>query len=413
MEISIDEARLTVLGRQLFPAKKRTVADILERAGFVRTLGGVDAYLSLRARAPGLTREAIDAAVAKSAAQVVPAVRGCIYLVARRDVGSCLRVAGDLTADRTAKELDKAGVKKGELAKVGKAVVAALAKGPLSTDAIKKALPEGVVRSLGEAGKKVGISSTLPPALRVLEQEGAIERTLVDGRLDSERYLWRKAAVNVFEDRDVRVPDTAPARFAAMAERYFDAAGLAPLAAFADWAGIPQKTARMAIEGLGLQPVTVAGQKGEWLLAKGAKPVAAAREAIAFLAFEDNVTATPGGPGLFIDAAHHDMRVPVWGKSSDERLGDARYLSLRPILADGRFVGFWEYEPTKRTVVTAMLGAIPAGLAKKIAAGADETAAFVRDELGHGRSFSLDTDEDLARRAKLVSGLSGSAPRRR
>lgn len=47
--------------------------------------------------------------------------------LARRDVGACLRVAGELTAERTAKELDKVGVKKGELAKVGKAVVAAAA----------------------------------------------------------------------------------------------------------------------------------------------------------------------------------------------------------------------------------------------------------------------------------------------
>ena len=42
-------------------------------------------------------------------------------------------------------------------------------KGPLSTDALRKSLPGGTVRSLGEKGKKVGISSTLPPAVRHLK----------------------------------------------------------------------------------------------------------------------------------------------------------------------------------------------------------------------------------------------------
>jgi len=60
------------------------------------------------------------------------------------------------------------------------------------------------VRSLGEKGKKLGLSSTLPPALRTLEFEGRIERTLEGGRLDSERYLWRLPARERFCRRQDR-----------------------------------------------------------------------------------------------------------------------------------------------------------------------------------------------------------------
>ena len=47
-------------------------------------------------------------------------------------------------------------------------LVAALADGPIATTRMRKGLPECVVRSLGPAGKRVGLSSTLPPALRAL-----------------------------------------------------------------------------------------------------------------------------------------------------------------------------------------------------------------------------------------------------
>ena len=78
--LSLVEARQVFVAAQGFPVQPgRSVASALEETGFVRTLGGVDVYLEVRARVPGLKRVDLEAAVAAGEAQVTPAVRGCIY----------------------------------------------------------------------------------------------------------------------------------------------------------------------------------------------------------------------------------------------------------------------------------------------------------------------------------------------
>src|SRR5262249_53121959 len=152
---------------------------------------GVDAYLAVRARAPKMTRADLEALVEASRVQVIPAVRGCIYLVPRAHVALALRFAEDMVKKRNERELEKVGVTAKEIAEAGKAIVKAIGRAAMTADALRKALPAGAVRSLGEVGKKVGISSTLPVALRELEFQGKIERALEGGRLDTERYAWR------------------------------------------------------------------------------------------------------------------------------------------------------------------------------------------------------------------------------
>src|SRR4051812_5512626 len=68
------------------------VAAVLARAAFVRTLGGVEAYLALRARAPWVRAADVPAAVDAGLARVIPAVRPCGARVdpgARREEGAC------------------------------------------------------------------------------------------------------------------------------------------------------------------------------------------------------------------------------------------------------------------------------------------------------------------------------------
>ena len=168
VRLSLDRARKVFLVAQGLPARgSRPPARILEDTGFVRTLGGVDVYLAVRARRPGLTRAELDTAAEQHAVQVVPAVRGCMYLVPRRDVPLALRVADLLSRPRAEREHEKAGIRPGEVEEVANAAVQVLEeRGPLTTDALRRALPDGLVRSLGEAGKKVGISSPLPPRRR-------------------------------------------------------------------------------------------------------------------------------------------------------------------------------------------------------------------------------------------------------
>ena len=59
---------------------RRPLAALIGDSGWLRTLGGADAYLAARARRHGMRRADLDAAIAAGELCVRPAVRGCIYL---------------------------------------------------------------------------------------------------------------------------------------------------------------------------------------------------------------------------------------------------------------------------------------------------------------------------------------------
>jgi len=408
MRISLSQARAMILRAQgLPPPGKPVLRAVLERTGFVRTLGGIDVYLALRARLPGLWRTKLDRAVDLREAQVVPSVRGCIYLVPRRDVALSLRTADLLSRARVEREGRKAGIRPGEADSVGTEVLKVLkARGPLPTDALRRAMPDGVVRSLGDTGKKAGISSPLPLALRALEFAGRIERTLVGGRLDTERYLWQIAPVNPFSEAGL--PLDAESLWCRLAGIFFGAAGIGTLRDFATWAGIPQKDAKAAFAALPLVPVEVDGRDGPFFALEDRRKAPAdsgeAAEAIAFLPFDDNLTALHDGPALLVDEEHHGLRVGQWG-GSDTTLGASRHMSFRSFVADGKISGLWEYEPQARTIVLGWFAKPKPASRKRVAEAAESLAGFITSELGHGRSYSIDTEADLSRRAGEIRKL--------
>jgi uncharacterized protein YcaQ len=414
LRLSRDQARRVCVAAQgLAPAPGRSPVSpvgALEETGFVRTLGGVDVYIALRARVPGMRRDDLDAVVEAHQAQVIPAARGCMYLVPRRDVPLSLRVAGLLSRSRDERDQEKAGIRPGEVEEVAKASLETLReRGPLTTDALRKALPAGTVRSLGEQGKKVGISSPLPGALRVLEFDGKVERTLESRRLDSERYLWRAAAVSPFEDvRLPRLPDDPIDLYAGMARLFFHAAGLATQKDFAGWLGIAQRDAKAAIERLELLPVEVEGSSEIHHLPEDRRPLLEASgvsaDSVAFLSFEDNLIHLHGGPAFLVDEAHHGFQVPSWGMGRPSTIGEARHLSLRSFVAEGKVAGFWEYDPDTHEIAHRPFGPLSPKIRAKVDEAAADLARFLTEDLGHGRSFSLDTDEELRKRSARVRG---------
>lgn len=402
-------ARQVMLAAQGLPAAPGAdLLPTLERTGFVRTLGGVDVYLAARARVPGMTRADLDAAVAANRVQVVPAARGCIYLVPRRHVAAALRFADLRTRARAKREHEKAGIRPGELDDVGAAVVETLgAQGPLTTSALRAALPDGTARSLGAPGKKVGISSTLPPALRQLEFAGRLERTLEAGRLDTERYLWRVPTVNPFDESPV--PEDVAELNARIGEVFFRAAGLATVKQFAAWAGIPQRDAKAALERLDVLPLALENDKDLYFaleeLRDALEDDAPAPAGVALLPFEDNLVALHGGPAVLTDPAHHGIEVPVWGRGKGTTVGDAKHSALRSVVAGGELAGFWEFDPDAEEVAVACFAAVDGALGERLADAAADTGRFLARDLGHGKSFSLDTDDDLRKRAGIVRGL--------
>src|SRR6185436_2653248 len=121
-------------------------------------------------------RAELDAAVAAGELRVHPAVRGCIYLVPSTAVPDLLALNAETWRAQTEKELGKIGKTLAVVDAVAPGVLAALTE-PMTTDAIRKGV-RGEIPSFGDAGKKVGLSSPLPLALRQLEFAGKIERTL-------------------------------------------------------------------------------------------------------------------------------------------------------------------------------------------------------------------------------------------
>ena len=169
----------------------KTAAEVLDQAGWARSVGGANPYLTLFARA-GLRRAAVDAAVAALDIHELPSARGCTYVVPANDFALALTVGqafggGEMNVAR------KLGVTDKDVDRLCDKVLAALAKGPLDPEALKAAA-RSAVKHLGEEGKKKGLTSTLPVALGRLQQSGHIRRVPTDGRLDQQRYkytLWK------------------------------------------------------------------------------------------------------------------------------------------------------------------------------------------------------------------------------
>ncbi len=408
VKIPLERARAFWHRRQgLAEPGKGNIEEFLATTSWPRTLGGVDVYLAVRARKPGMSRQEMDEAVAQSRIQVIPAVRGCIYVVPRPQVPLVLRIAEDQARKRMEREMEKVDVKLSELADVGEAVLKALRKGPLTTDALRKALPEGTVRSLGEKGKKIGVSSTLPPALRHLEFEGKIERTLDKGRLDTERYLWRIPAKNPFTG--AKVPADAAKRNALLAEIFFRQAGPVSVADFAAWSALSQRDARAAIEELPVVPVVVEGYADEaFVMEKDLaelKAPAPASTSVSLLSFEDNYLTFHGGPGLLVDPKHHKREVAKWGNTKGTTLGDAKHVASRTVLDADRLVGFWEFDPSSGKIVFATFDPLPPKRKKAVEERTEDVATFLKEELGHARSFSLDSMEQVQERADAIKKM--------
>jgi Winged helix DNA-binding domain len=408
LEVTLEQARAFWCAKQgLSPHVDGPVTSVVERTGWVRTLGGVDVYLAVRARSPGMRRQDLDAAVTRGELHVLPAARGCIYLVPESDRALALSFAASLARPRAERDLEKVGMSWGELEELSQLVLAALGTSPMTTNALRKALPEGAVRSLGDAGKKLGMSSPLPAVLRELEFDGHIERMLEDGRLDTERYVWRVAPA-ARRDQILAVSEDPAARLAGVVRRFLEVSGPVSIKELAAWSGAGQRECKAAVETLEAVPVSIAGRSDPaWVLDGDIDALAAAcppdDPGFAFLSVGDNLAVVYGGPAVFVDPTHHDRPVESWSNGPRTvPLGEARYLGHRMLLLGNRIVGFWEYDPVDGEIMCRTLDPLPPELGKRLIDESESAAAFLRDDVGHGRSFSLDTDEALHQRAQAL-----------
>src|SRR5512133_2779941 len=116
----------------------RSSAEVLDRAGWARSVGGVGPYLTLFSRA-GLSRAQVDRAIEKLEIHELPSARGCTYVLPASDFALGLK-AGEAFGGGEMKVAAKLGVTEKEIAKLRDAVLKALAKGPLDPDGIREAV---------------------------------------------------------------------------------------------------------------------------------------------------------------------------------------------------------------------------------------------------------------------------------
>ncbi|HEX3761219.1 MAG TPA: crosslink repair DNA glycosylase YcaQ family protein [Kofleriaceae bacterium] len=381
---------------------KRPLAALIGESGWLRTLGGADAYLAARARRPGMKRAELDAAIAAGELRVQPAVRGCIYLVPASAVPDLLALNAESWRSQTEKELAKIGKTMRMIEELAPAVLAALRE-PLTTDAIRKAL-HGDIPSFGDAGKKIGLSSPLPLALRLLEFAGKIERTLDGGRLDTERYLWRRTAGKL----PAAARDHA-ARIASVVDAFLGFAGPVTLAQLSAWSGHPQRDLKTALAGLDVAEVEVETVGAAYLRRADLAAKPPPPRGTALLALEDNYLNNHGAAAV-TDPRHHAFEVDLWGEGKPAPLGKANHMLSRSIVVDGLVAGFWEVDPRSSGAVWYTLDPAPAALAKALDESTAAAARFLLDELGHARVFTLDTMDDVQARADRIAQLAGKKP---
>lgn len=366
--------------------------EVLARAGWARSVGGVGPYLTLHARA-GIGRAATDAAVARQEIHELPSARGCTYVVPSADFALALKVGQGFGHEQEMKVARKLGVTDGEIDRLAATVVDALGRGILGTDELREAAGPAV-RSLGPEGKKKGLTTTLPLALGKLQAEGDIRRVPTDGRLDQQRYryaLWRPNPLASFSSG----PEEA---YVELARRFFRWIGPATVAEFQAFSGLGVKAAKAAVEPLGLVPLGTDDERHLFPEDREAcLSFAPPREPrYALVSGLDSLLLLRRDLASLV--ANEDKERSVFGEKGERALGGLSDLPSHAIVDRGRIVGLWEYDVETESIAWKSFVPKNAELRKAVAA----TESYVRDELGDARSFSLDSPKSRVPRIEAL-----------
>jgi hypothetical protein len=361
----------------------KSPAAALERSGWARSVAGAGPYLGIFART-GAGREVVDRSVADLAIHELPSARGCTYVVPQSDFALALKV-GQAFADGDMNAARKLGVTDAEIDKLCDAVLLALRSGPLEPDELRDAVG-GAVRSLGEAGKKKGIGTTLPLALGRLQPAGEIRRIPTNGRLDNQRYRYALWSPNPLASLQWSLQDA----YTELARRYFAWTAPATLAEFQWFSGLGVAAAKSAVEPLGLEPVDEERLLPPELRRDFGKFRAPAKPQYALVGSLDAV--------LLLR-----RNLPTVMEESDyRRAGGVADLPSHAILDRGRVVGLWEFDPGAGAIVWMTFTPPDA----KVRDAVRRTEEFVREELGDARSFSLDSPKSRVPRIEAIRAAS-------
>lgn len=371
-------------------------AEVLQRAGWARSVGGDGPYLTLFARA-GLSREQVDADVASLRIHELPSARGCTYVLPSADFALGLRVGeGFNSADL--RNAEKLGVPRKEIDRLCEAVVTALEKGPLDPDGIREATG-AKVRNLGPEGQKKGLTTTLPIALGLLQLAGEIRRIPVNGRLDQQRYQYERWRPNPLAAFKLSKDEA----YTELARRFFQWIGPASIAEFQWFSALGVKVSKAAVEPLKLEP-----------LEPGSDRLLLPEDRAALESFrppgEPHYTLTSGLDSILL--LRRDLKGLLDPKDSERTVladKDSKPLGFLPDLPShgifdrGRVIGLWEYDSFDNSIAWTAFVKKDKRLQEAVA----RTEAYVREQLGDARSFSLDSPKSRIARVESLRSAAG------
>jgi hypothetical protein len=370
-------------------------AAALERTGWARSVGATSPYLGLRART-GAGREAVDRAVAALEIHELPSARGCTYVVPASAFPLALTLSRQFGPETEMKMARKLGVTDDEVDRLCSAVLDALGDGPLDPDELR-GRTGGASRSLGEIGKKKGLSTTLPLALGRLQAEGEIRRVPTNGRLDQQRYrytLWRPNPLAGFR---LSLEDC----YVELARLYFTWIAPATMADFQTFAALGVKAAKAAAAPLEL--ISLAPGDPRLILPEQRAAIdaftAPSSPRYALVGSIDGIVLLRHDVQSLLDPADYDKQV-----AGDRGIFEAAAIADMPshaILDRGRLIGVWEYDPDADEIV--WVSFLPATAALRDAVAATES--FLRTDLGDVRAFSLDSPKSRMPRLSTLRSL--------
>ena len=367
---------------------------VLEETGWARSVGGATPYLGLFARAR-LSREQIDRAAAELEIGELPSARGCTYVLPKTDFALGLR-AGQSLGGGEMRTAEKLGVTAKEIGKLEAAVKKALVQGPLDPDEIRAAVG-AAARSLGEEGKKKGLTTTLPVALGRLQSRGEIRRVPTNGRLDQQRYRYVLWSPNPLDGREMTPAEVSTE----LARRFFSWTGPATLGELQWFTGLGVKASKEAVAPLPLVPASEGDAR---LLLEEDLPrfrafAAPKKASYALVGSIDGISLLRRDIKSLLD--EEDAKKKVYGEKALVEVGALADLPCHAILDRGRLVGLWEYDVDTASI--AWMSFVPKDAAMKRAVA--ETEEFVKTDLGDARSFSLDSPMSRAPRVAALRTL--------
>lgn len=358
----------------------------------MRSVGSANPYLAIRARG-GASRAEIEKAVAGVELVELVAARGCTYYVPREDAGVALRLASMGNCLSEFKMAEKhLGVTEAEITALTEGIARALEDGPLDPRGMATQVAE--IRHLGDEGKKRGMTTTLALGLSRLQLQGRIRRLPQEGRLDTERFrytLWENGPRPAELDEETMAHE--------VARRYFAWAGPASEKEFREFSGLSAKLSKLATEGLAPCP-DYSGRLMHPEDVAAYEAVQPTEGRVVLLSSIDPWIHSRRNLPTLLDPADAHLTVPFGKGLADPT--SLRELDSHPIVMDGVIVGMWEFDHDRREI---------AAWAWRPCAAVDEavakTSAWISEELGDFRSFSLDSPSSRRPRIEQLRTLAG------